>query len=128
MKKPLVYISSPYTKGDQLVNARYQCFIWNRLRSEGVVTPIAPLWSAFQHFIDPVNYQGWMEYDIEIVSRCDALVRCDVVHQWEDGSVYTQRESRGADMEWDHAIEIGIPTFIDINSLYRWANGEYQDG
>src|SRR5262245_34840547 len=75
MPKPLVYVASPYTKGDQAINVNYQCRMFDAMMNDGIVIPIVPLWSHFQHTICPRHYQDWIDYDLAIISRCDALIR-----------------------------------------------------
>ncbi|MEE9398392.1 MAG: hypothetical protein V3V31_15425 [Methylococcales bacterium] len=57
MKKPTVYIASPYSKGDPAANAHFQCKIFDELLSSGLVLPVAPLWSHFQHMMFPRLYK-----------------------------------------------------------------------
>lgn len=118
--KPLVYISSPFTKGDQILNARFQCQIFDRLVRDDIVTPIVPLWSAFQHIVIPREWEFWMKYDKEIILHCDALVRLNATHTFPDGTHYVQSESAGADEEVDWCHENNIPVFSSIASLYDW--------
>lgn len=116
MTKPWVYIASPYTKGDQAANTRFQMSIWDTLLSMSVV-PIAPLWSHFQHLHRPRPYQDWIAYDSEIISRCDACLRLDAVDPW---IAYTQHESRGADAEVRLFRSLGKPVFFSIDDLTHW--------
>ena len=37
MPKPVVYIASPYTKGDVAMNTHFQCKVFDRLLSDGKV-------------------------------------------------------------------------------------------
>lgn len=66
-------------------------------------------------------YQGaapdevWLEGDLEILSRCDALITTD---NWEN--------SIGAKAEVDFATDHQIPVFYSIDSLYSWLT--YQEG
>jgi len=118
--RPWVYIASPYTKGDQAQNVAFQMRTWNVLLDAGV-TPIAPLWSHFQHLYLPRPYQDWIEYDNEILHRCDACLRLSA----EDTRTgYLQRESSGADAEVELFRKLGKPVFFFIDDVVRWrANG-----
>lgn len=117
MTKPLVYISSPYTKGSQAQNVRFQHHVWEQLRHSDIVTPIAPLWSHYQDIQFPLTHAEWLDYDLEIVARCDAVLRLDA-----DGpNDYVQHESEGADMEVLFAERREIPVFFKIEDLYWWA-------
>lgn len=114
--KPWVYIASPYTKGDQAINVRFQMRMWEILLDLGVV-PIAPLWSHFQHLHAPRPYQDWIDYDNEIIPRCDACLRLDV----EDFKVgYKQSESTGADAEVKLFESLGKPVFRSLDELVHW--------
>lgn len=124
MKKPTVYVASPYTKGDQCVNARFQMKVFDKMIDDGIVTPIAPLWSHFQHTAFPRPYTDWIEYDKEIIRRCaDAMVRLDAKEprmQYGDGE-YFITESSGADGEVELMIALRRPVFYSFENLYRWA-------
>lgn len=112
----LVYISSPFTKGDQLVNTKFQAKIFDRLIKEGF-TPIAPLVSShLQHMFYPMSHEAWLEYDLKIVDKCDYLIRLNAV----DNSIgYIETRSKGADMEEAYAKEKGIPVFYSIDDLIK---------
>ena len=115
--KPIVYISSPYTKGDSALNTRFQCQIWNELMDDGIVLPIAPLWSHFQHSIFPRSYKDWMDYDLELIKICDVCLRVDVAIPKMD---YYITESLGADKEVIAFIDAGKRVFYDKNEMYNW--------
>ena len=117
MRKPLVYIASPYTKGDQALNVRFQMEAFNSLLSDNVVLPIAPLWSHFQHLAFPRLYEDWLSYDLELIDRCDILLRLTAVIP---SMTYTQWESKGAKREEAHARSRGIPVFHDIRLMYNF--------
>ena len=121
MKKPLVYVASAYTKGDVAVNVRFQCEQFDDLVGDGIVTPLVPLWSHFQHTLFPRPYKDWVQYDNEIIPRCDALLRLDVI-QTVGGQGYFQCESSGADAEVALAVSLGIPVFYSVGELYQWVN------
>ena len=117
MKRPFVYIASPYTKGDPCINTNFQCRIFDQLLNGGIVWPYVPLWSHFQHTMFPRPYQDWIEYDRVIIPRCDGLLRLDATH----GDNYSVSESSGADSEVALAESLGIPVFYSIGELYEWA-------
>lgn len=118
MRKPVVYIASPYTKGDPCINTWWQVQVFNCLLNEGRVTPVAPLISHFLHTMHPRSYEDWIQYDLEILHTCDALVRLDASH---DGLDYLEEDSPGADNEVDYMKKLGRPVFFSINDLYEWA-------
>jgi len=118
--RPWVYIASPYTRGDQAQNVAFQMRIWNMLLDAGA-TPIAPLWSHFQHLHLPRPYEDWTAYDNEIIHRCDACLRLSA----EDTRTgYLQRESSGADAEVRLFRQMGKPVFFDVGDLLRWLDNE----
>lgn len=119
MHKPIIYIASPYTKGDPELNAHFQCRVFHELMNDGIVWPVAPLWAHFHHAIFPRHYQDWIDYDLALLTRYDGCLRLDAVLP-DIG--YEQKESSGADGEVKAFLEMGRPVFYDKESLYLWAN------
>lgn len=116
--KPVVYIASPYTKGDMALNVRYQMEIWDKLYGEGHVLPVAPLWSHFQHLTFPRGYEEWLRYCLQTIPRYDACFARDA----EYGPLnYEMTESSGRAREISWFQELGKPVFADFASLYDWA-------
>ena len=112
--KPLVFIASPYTKGDPCINARFQCEVFDQLMNTGLVWPYAPLISHFHHSIFPRPYKDWTDHDLAILARCDALLRLDAVYEPLD---YLESESPGADYEESFARHHNIPIYRDLEGL-----------
>lgn len=121
MSKPWVYIASPYTLGDQAINTRFQCEVFDKLLSDGIVLPYPPLWSHYQHILYPRPYQDWIDYDNELIKRFDAVLRLDASYEFSNGTTYYQSESTGADNEVRQFEEMGKPVFYSIGALYEWA-------
>ena len=117
MKKPIIYIASPYTNGDPAINVRFQCCIFDQLLSEGRVWPIAPLWTHFQHTLFPRPYKDWLEYDKAFLPLYDGCLRLNAE---ESALNYIEKESSGADGEVEAFKLIGKPVFYSIESLYEW--------
>src|SRR5688572_3247798 len=117
MRKPFVYIASPYTTGDPAVNVHFQCRIFDRLLREGKVWPIAPLWSHFQHTLFPRPYSEWIEYDKVLVELYDACLRLAAEVPELN---YRQAHSLGADGEVELFRKQGKPVFHCIKDLYDW--------
>ena len=113
-----VYIASPYTKGDPGINTRFQLSMWEKLLDLGF-TPIAPLWSHFQHIATPRPYTDWTQYDDELISRCDVCVRLSAV---EPSVNYVQHESSGADHEVEVFRNQLKPVFFSVEDLVQWAD------
>lgn len=100
-----VYIASPYTDGDPVVNVRRSLLAANELVSYGYA-PYCPLLSHFWHFLTPHPYTFWTTLDLEWVKRCDAVLRLPGF-------------SAGADAELKLAVEIGKPIFFSIEALVQ---------
>lgn len=118
MSKPLIYVASPYTKGDPTINTHFQCRVFDRLLSDGLVIPFVPLWCHFQHCVLPRHYQDWIDHDLEFIraANFDACLRLNVdVPQLE----YFQAESTGADNEVELFHQLGKPVYYSIEALYR---------
>lgn len=119
MKKPTVYIASPYSKGDPAMNAHFQCKIFDQLLGEGKVLPIAPLWSHFQHILFPRSYQDWINYDQAMLRLYDSCLRLNVSLP---SIGYEEAISAGADAEVDSFKKSGKPVFYTIADLYAWVD------
>ena len=120
MGKAVVYIASPYSEGDTGINVRFQCDVFDRLLTDGVVLPWPPLWSHFQHVVHPRPYKDWLDYDLALIRRgtFDACLRLHA-HCLKLG--YMQTYSPGADREVIAFEQLGRPVFYDVPALYRWA-------
>jgi hypothetical protein len=119
MDKPIVYIASPYSKGDPAVNTHFQCAVFDQLLSGGRVIPIAPLWSHFQHLLFPRPYADWITYDQSLLRLYDACLRLPVSFE---SMAYSQNESSGADAEVAMFRQMGRPVFFSIEKLNDWAD------
>lgn len=98
-----VYIAGPYSNGDCVRNSHKAMEVWEQLRSLGFI-PFCPHWSIIQHLVIPLEYEQWLDFDLEWIRRCDALLRMP-------------GESSGADREVAFASQIGIPVFADVKEL-----------
>lgn len=120
--KPFVYLAGPYTMGDPCINARSQCRLFDRLLGDGKCLPYAPLVSHFQHTMFPRPYKFWIEYDLEILPRFDALLRMPATD--ERDLSYFIAESSGADREVQRMLDLGRPVFFSVEDLYRWIDAD----
>jgi len=118
-KKPVVYIASPYSKGDPAINTHFQCKIFDRLLTDGKVLPIAPLWSHFQHTVFPQPYQMWIDYDQDLLPLYDCCLRLNAV---VPNVEYDISESSGADAEVATFERLDKPVFYSIEDLYKWVD------
>jgi len=99
-----VYIASPYT-GQELAGVYRQIGLASQLVDAGFV----PHWPLCSHFVNvsyPKPYETWIKIDLEILSRCDIMLRLPL-------------ESNGADIEEEFAIKNGIPVYYDIEKLIK---------
>ncbi|HWZ46264.1 MAG TPA: hypothetical protein VNW97_22520 [Candidatus Saccharimonadales bacterium] len=119
MAKPIVYIASPYSKGDAAINTHFQCKIFNQLMDDGRVWPVAPLWAHFQHTVFPRSYQDWIDYDKALLRLYDACLRLDSSFQQLR---YTETQSSGADGEVEYFKSMSKPVFFSIEDLYTWVD------
>jgi hypothetical protein len=122
--KPVVFVASPYTKGDVAINVHFQCEVFDRLLNDGLVVPLVPLWTHFQHTVFPRPYSDWVAYDQEILKLCDCCLRLNVEHKQLN---YVQSESSGADAEVEAFRVFQKPVFFAIDGLYGWVKREWDD-
>lgn len=100
---PRIYISGPFSKGDQIANVNRACEVWETLRRGGV-HPVCPHWSLTQQLVKPIGWQEWIDFDLREVATCDVVLRLP-------------GESEGADAECGHAKSLGIPVVNDYSEL-----------
>ena len=116
MNAPLVYVAGPYTKPDPVENTHRIIEIADRLWDLGVV-PVVPHLTLFWHFLKPRSYQEWLDYDLHIMARCDAVLR-------------VPGESHGADGEVAEALARGQPVLCPqtaavedcVTAVSEWLN------
>lgn len=98
-----IYISSPYTLGDQGANVGVQIRALHRIMDLGGC-PIAPLIYHYAHIARSRTYEEWMAIDLELVRRSDAVLRLP-------------GESAGADREVELALQMGKPVYTSWDQL-----------
>lgn len=121
---PLVYLSSPYTHGDQRKNLRAHYRMWRQLRATGLMIPFAPLCNESMERHIRLSTDEAFEIDFAILSRADALFAFDA----EFGDYYESR-SDGRRREVEFCYARSIPVFSDsieipgepMSELIRWA-------
>jgi hypothetical protein len=106
--KPLVYIAAPYTHPDPVANTHRAMAVWSELHATGLVVPLCPHWSMLQHLYQPLPYEAWLDYSLELVRRSDAVLRVAGL-------------SDGADRETAEARFNSIPVFANHAALLGWA-------
>jgi hypothetical protein len=108
MTRPLVYIAGPYTHPDPVANTRAALEVGTQLLDSGHVAPIVPHLSLFWDLQHPHDYRTWLDLDLDVIARCDALLRIPGM-------------SAGAGLEVDHAHGCGIKVFYDVDETIAWA-------
>jgi len=104
----MVYVAGPYTIPDPVVNTNKALRAGNYLLDTGLVIPYVPHLTMFWHLLHPHEYEVWLRYDIEVLKRCDALVRLP-------------GESSGADGEVVIADMLKLQIFTELTDVPPWA-------
>lgn len=117
---PVCYIAGPYrAKPDPHDHWVQEC---NIRKAEGVAHRVWQIGcAAVTPHLNTAHFQGslpdsvWLDGDLAILAKCDAVVMVD---GWE--------ESMGATIEQQFALDRGIPVFYSLAELEEWvrANGE----
>jgi len=103
MNTKIIYISGPYTKGDVSLNIRNACLAGNELLKKGHI-PFIPRLTHLWHIITPKPYQEWLDIDLALIPRMDAVLRLP-------------GESPGADREVTEAECLGIPVYFSLEEV-----------
>lgn len=107
IKKKMVYVAGPISKGPYWINVRNGLDAGKKLNDLGMI-PFIPMMDFLYVLLYPeTTWEQALQYDEQIILRCDALLRLP-------------GESLGADREIKFANENGIPVFYDIESLHEW--------
>lgn len=102
-----IYVSGPYSHGDQAANVRAAIEAANVLLDAGYI-PYCPHLSHFHHMLFPHDYETWMQLDLAWLEMCDAVVRLP-------------GHSPGADREVTRAHELGIPVYYSVEEFLKGA-------
>lgn len=97
MPRKVVYVAGPYTHGDRSDNVRNAIAAGMRLLDAGYA-PVVPILSHFADLIHPRPYEDWLQADLAILSKCDAMVRLSGF-------------SPGSKRELQEAMVLGIPVY-----------------
>lgn len=103
MPKPLIYVSGPYTKPDPAANVSKAMDVAHQILDRGGI-PVVPHLSHFLHMHRQRPYEEWMDMDMELLERCDAIMRL-------------KGHSPGADMEVARAKKLKIPMLGSLLEL-----------
>ena len=102
-KPMLIYVAGPYSNGDVAENIRKACVAGNELLEAGYI-PYIPHLNGFWHFAFPKSRETWLKIDLEILSRCDGVLRIG-------------GESLGANKKIRFAEKLGIPVYYSIKEI-----------
>lgn len=109
--RPLLYVAGPYRKPDPVANTNAVCRVAMQIYERTEWCPFVPHTSIVLHMVSPREDQYWLDYDIEILRNCDAIVRLP-------------GESPGADAEIAEAERLGIRILglheIPTEALAEW--------
>ena len=102
-QRKVIYISAPYTLGDTAENVRNACLAGDEILRKGHV-PFIPCLSHLWHLISPKPHQDWMDIDLALLPRMDAVLRLPGI-------------SRGADNEVALAKSLNLPVYYSLGEI-----------
>lgn len=102
-----VYIAGPYSRPDPVYNTHMAIQAADELAMNAIV-PYIPHLTLFWHYHSPKPYIWWLDYDMNWVDVCDAVLRLP-------------GESEGADKEVEYARWVGKPVFNSVEEVVKWA-------
>lgn len=91
----LVYLAAAFTKPDPIENTHAVIKIADAVLDAGFI-PLIPHLTLAWHLVSPKRYETWLEYDRQLLMRCDVLLRIPGY-------------SQGATQECTFADELNIP-------------------
>lgn len=98
-----IYVAGPYTNGAPDGNVRAAVDAAEQLRKMGH-TPFVPHLNFLWGMVHQHGYEYWMDWCLEWVDRCDALLRID-------------GHSPGGDREVKYAHEQGMPVYESVDEV-----------
>lgn len=112
VKKPLVYVAGPITKGVYTANVRNGIDAARSLQKTGFVV-LVPMLDFLMGLVHPdISYEEFLDFDFQWILRCDAIFRLPGI-------------SPGADREEEFAKANNIPVFTSYVELNIWKNTVY---
>jgi hypothetical protein len=107
-KKQLVYVASPYTNSSRAIQETNLVIGMNACEEIWKSGRFIPYFTLLTHYYNKNHYsheyEEWMEYCFQILSRCDVLLRLP-------------GESSGADREVEFAKQNNIPIYYTLEDL-----------
>jgi hypothetical protein len=104
-KDVIVYIAGPYTIPEPIENTRKAIDVWKELQDLGF-TAVVPHNTLLLHLVYPETPEFWYDYDLQLMYRCDCVLRMD-------------GESYGADEEVRLAKKHGIRVYYGIDAIRK---------
>lgn len=104
--RPRVYLSGPITKGDREANFQQAADAHKALIAAGFAV-LNPMLTMRLPGAFAIGHDTWIANDLPWVAVADAVLRLP-------------GESKGADIECEHAAIYGIPVFYDAAELRRF--------
>jgi hypothetical protein len=95
MSRKLLYVAGPYTRPDPVANTHAVCRVAMEIYERTEWCPVVPHLSLLWHAVTPRGERHWLDYDLHLMRRCDAVVRLP-------------GESPGADAEIVEAVRLGM--------------------
>ena len=104
MKKIRVYVAGAYSKGDPCINTKKAIDMADELLKQGFI-PFIPHLCHFWHTMSPKKYDDWIQYDLQWLKVCDAMLVIS--------------ESKGVNIEKKYCIKHSIPIFYNIGDMLK---------
>jgi len=96
--QPMIYLAGPFTYPDPMANTRKMTRVADAILRLHV-TPIVPHLTLLWHLLRPRPQQFWLEYDLQLLARCKAVLRIP-------------GKSEGTDVEVAQARQMKIPVLV----------------
>lgn len=113
MSRPLLYVAGPYSKPDPVSNTHAVCRVAIEIYERTEWCPVVPHLSLLWQAVTPREYRHWLDYDLHLMRRCDAVVRLPGT-------------SPGADEEIEEANRLGIRVLcideLPPEAMTHWIN------
>lgn len=99
-----VYVAGPYTQGPWEYNIRDVVAAADTLYDAGHVPFVPHTMTTLWGLVNPRPKEQWIDFDLQWLDVCDALVRLD-------------GDSEGADLEAEYARGAGIPVYSSVEEF-----------
>jgi hypothetical protein len=109
--RPLLYVAGPYRKPDPVANTHAVCRVAMQIYERTRWCPVVPHLSLLWHAVTPRVDDFWLDYDLHLMRKCDAVVRLP-------------GDSPGADAEIVEAERLGM-MILDISEIPTEAVAEW---